>query len=606
MTKRIPTARNPAWFFRLTGAAGADKAAGTMKEGTPDLVRRLFRENFRQHLPTYLFAIFCMALAAASTAAIAWMMRDIINDIFVSRNSGVILGFAIAIVAISAARGASTYFYTVALAKIGNSVTASLQQRLIRKLLSMRVEFFSNKHSSQFVTRISQNAKAAQAVIITLSTTLGRDLMTVLALIAVMIVQDPLLSLIAFSVSPPALLGISRIVRRLRNLSSEEYGAMANVIAATQEALGGLKVVKSFTLEDEMATRVRKAVVGLEARANKVIRIQASTSPLMETLGGVSIGLVILYAGWQTLTVGKTPGEFMAFVAAFLLAYEPAKRLARLHINLQRPLKGVAMLYELLDQDAVESPDEPEADALAVKGAIAFENVRFGYRKTPVLEGVTLAVAPGSMVALTGESGVGKSTIFSLLLRFYEPWSGTITIDGRDIRDIPLKQLRRNIAFVSQDSVLFSGTVAQNIRLGSPGASDAQVRAAADAAHATEFIEKLPLGFDSEIAENGGNLSGGQRQRISIARALLKNAPILLLDEATSALDDKSDRIVRSAIENLTKDRTTLIIAHRLSTIMGAQYRYELRNGVIETCADEAEGQGGSLTGTDTMETLDR
>lgn len=577
------------WFSRLPGLVAAPWRETGKGDGTVALVRRLFRENFRQHVPTYLFALLCMALAAASTAGTAWMMRDIINDIFVSRNSGVILGFALAIVAISAVRGASTYFYTVALARIGNSVTAGLQQQMIRKLLSMRIEFFSNKHTSQFVTRISQNAQAAQTVVVTLSTTLGRDLMTVIALVAVMIAQDPLLSLIAFSVSPPALLGISRIVRQLRNLSSEEYGAMAGVIAATQEALSGLKVVKSFTLEDEMEARVRKAVTGLEARANKAVRIQASTSPLMETLGGISIGLMILYAGWQTLTIGKTPGEFMAFVAAFLLAYEPAKRLARLHINLQRPLKGVAMLYELLDQGAVEDPGPPAADAPLLKGAISFRNVRFGYRKKRVLDDVTLEIEPGSMVALIGESGVGKSTIFSLLLRFYKPWSGTITIDGRPIDGIPLKELRRNIAFVSQDSVLFSGTVAQNIRLGRPGASDEAVRAAADAAYATGFIEALPKGFDSEIAENGGNLSGGQRQRIAIARALLKDAPILLLDEATSALDDKSDQIVRNAIENLTKGRTTLIIAHRLSTITGAQYRYELKDGVIVACGEEAE-----------------
>lgn len=544
--------------------------------------RRLFRENFSNHLPAYLFAIIFMLLAAASTAATAWLMRDIINDIFVSQDISLIGSFAAIIIAISATRGVSTYLYTVALSRIGNAVTASIQQQIIGKLMSMRLDYLSKNHTGQFVARISQNARAAQTVVVTVSTTLGRDLMTVIFLVGVMFVQDPVMSLIAFSVAPPALIGISRIVRKLKNISSEEYGAMGAVVATTQEALLGIKVVKSFGLEKEMEHRVKNAVEQLEARANTVIKIQASTSPLMETLGGISVGLIVLYAGWQTSVMGKSPGEFMAFVAAFLLAYEPAKRLARLHINLQRPLKGVNMLYDLLDAKQIEryGLEKKHSGNLQLKGHVEFHDVRFGYKKSnPILNELSFEALPGTTTAIIGESGAGKTTIFALLQRFYHPWSGEIRIDGKSIREISLRDLRQAISYVGQDTFLFSGTVAQNIRLGRAEATDEEVIAAADAAYATHFIDELPNGFHTLISENGSNFSGGQRQRISIARALLKNAPILLLDEATSALDNKAEAIVRHATRNLMNGRTTLLIAHRSSSYSHADAIYEVSEG---------------------------
>jgi ATP-binding cassette subfamily B protein len=546
------------------------------------LVRRLFSETYRDHVGVFFFAVACMAIASASTAASAWLMRDVVNDIFVSQRSEMILVLSSAIVAISVARGFATYGQTVLLGRIGNAVTATYQRRIIDKLLTLDLEFFSGHHSSRLITRIAKNAQSASKVIMMVSTSLGRDLLTVCALGGVMAMQDPTMFLIAISVAPAAVIGVSRIVRQIKSLAAAELQSFAAVLATTQETIQGMRIVKAFTLERTMRERVNDALTGAERRANRINTVQASASPLMESLGGISIGLVVLYAGWQTTMAGKTPGEFMAFIAAFLLAYEPFKRLARLNIGLQRSLKGVRIMYDLLDTPPGEQDAEDAVALDRAAGHVALKNVDFGYsKKVPVLHDVSIAAAPGEVIALVGPSGAGKSTIVSLIQRFYDPWSGRVEIDGKDIRRLKRQSLRRNMSFVSQDTFLFSGTVYENIALGRPGASELEVEAAADAALAKEFIEALPQGFHSDVGENGVTLSGGQRQRIAIARAILRNAPILLLDEATSALDTESERQVRKAIERLMFGRTTIVIAHRLSTIIAADRTYVIDRGRV-------------------------
>jgi ATP-binding cassette subfamily B protein len=399
----------------------------------------------------------------------------------------------------------------------------------------------------------------------------GRDFLTLFALLWVMIIQAPLLSSVAFIVAPIAILGVTRLIKRVRHIATAEFALGTQLIQTIQETVRGAVVVKAFNLSPYMRGRMNEAVSALEQRANKMIRLQARTGPLMEALGGIAIGMVTLYSGWATIVGGQTPGDFMAFITAFLLAYEPAKRLARLHVNLEGQMVGVRAFFGILDQRM--SPTEAEdAPPLAFSsGAIEFKEVTFGYRpRTPVLNALSFRITTDSTVALVGPSGGGKTTILNLIPRLYDIQSGSVLIDGQDIRSVSSESVRRHIALVNQDTFLFAGSVRENIRIGRLDASDADVEAAARDAYAHDFIAALQKGYDTYVGENGVQLSGGQRQRIAIARAFLKQAPIILLDEATSALDSESERQVQLALDRLMEGRTIIVIAHRLSTILNA------------------------------------
>jgi subfamily B ATP-binding cassette protein MsbA len=338
-----------------------------------------------------------------------------------------------------------------------------------------------------------------------------------------------------------------------------------------QETLQGLRTVKAFTLEDSLRARFDDNVAQVEHEANKWARVANRASPLMETLGGIAIAAAIVYGGYRVIQLGSTPGEFFSFLAAFLLANEPAKRLARLNLDLSSHLVGVRVLFEIIDSPPTEPADDDKPPLKVSEARVEFRDVGFAYRAgEPVLRGMSFVADPGKVTALVGASGGGKSTVLNLLLRLYEAGSGTITIDGQDIATVSRGSLRRQTAYVGQDVFLFRGTIRENIGYGRPGASEAEIVAAARASHAHEFIANFPQGYDTPVGEHGLQLSGGQRQRVAIARALIKNAPIILLDEATAALDSESEQHVQDAIAVLCKGRTTLVIAHRLSTIVHA------------------------------------
>jgi ATP-binding cassette subfamily B protein len=305
------------------------------------------------------------------------------------------------------------------------------------------------------------------------------------------------------------------------------------------------------------------------------------STPLMESLGGIAIGLVLLYSGYRVVVLDAPPGEFFSFMTAFLLAYEPGKRIARLNVDLTNSLVGVRMLFDILDLP--DSREGKEGAPLNIgKGRIEFDNVRFSYRvNTPVLRGVSFVSEPGEVTALVGPSGGGKTTIFNLLLRFYDVDRGRILIEGQDITGSSRESLRRQIAYVGQDVFLFRGSIRENIAFGRPDATEEEIVAAAKAAHAHDFIMRFPAGYDTAVGEHGLQLSGGQRQRVSVARALIRNAPIILLDEPTASLDGETERHVQAAIDRLAEGRTTLVIAHRLYTIMNAQNIYVIEDGQV-------------------------
>lgn len=535
------------------------------------LVHRLLSENFKTYARRYALAFVFMGLVAAATALSAWIMRDVVNQIFVDRDFSKVWLISGAVMGIFIVKGLATYGQSVILATIGNAVVAEHQRRLYSHFLSQGADFYHDFPSSELITRISHNAQAARNVLNMLVTSFGRDLFSLIGLVLVMLIQDPIMSMMALFVAPPAIFAVSRLVKRVKKIAKAEFLSLTQITQAMQESALGYRIIRTFGLEEVMSGRMNEAIGGVELRANKIAKLSARTSPLMETLGGIAIALVILYSGWRTIIGGQSPGEFISFLTALLLAYEPAKRLSRLQVGLEQGLVGVRLMFEVLDRPSKLS-EKPDAPALSVtQGTIELKGTHFSYvSEDALIKDLTLTAQGGKRTALVGPSGGGKSTILSLVQRFYDVSDGAIEIDGQDIRTLSLASLSEHIALVTQDTVLFTGTIAENIGFGRMGASREEIEQAAKDAFAHDFILSLPDGYDTQVGENGAALSGGQKQRLAIARAILKNAEIVLLDEATSALDSESEAKVQAAFDRLSEGRTTLVIAHRLSTIRNA------------------------------------
>jgi ATP-binding cassette, subfamily B, bacterial MsbA len=560
------------------------------------LVRRLLVDEALAYWPRYAVAFLLMGVAAAGMALSAYFLGTMTNEAYVGRNFRGIVVIGLVAIVIFAVKGLATYGATVMLSKIGNRIVANNQRRMFDKLLRQNMDFFADRHSSEFIARLTTGANAVSQVINLLITAIGRDLMSVVGLTIVMVTQDPTMSLFGLVVAPPAFLVLRKLVRRVRGIARTQFTGGTRIIETMQEALQGLRMVKAFSLEDEMRRRLAVSVEDVEQDSNKIARVGARASPLMETLGGLAIALATIYGGYRVIEAGATPGQFVSFLAAFLLAYEPAKRLARLNIDLNNNLVGVRVLYEVIDSPLGESSDSDRPPLKLTTARLEFADVCFSYRpETPVLRGMSFVAQPGKLTALVGPSGGGKSTALDLILRFYAVDSGAILIDGQDIASVSRDSLRRQIAYVGQVVQLFRGTIRENIGLGRVDASEAEIVAAAKAAHAHDFILGFPAGYETPVGEHGMQLSGGQRQRIAIARALIKNAPIILLDEATAALDSESERHVQEALAELRRGRTTLVIAHRLSTITHSDNILVVEAGLVVESGrhDELLRKGG-------------
>jgi ATP-binding cassette subfamily B protein len=581
--------------------AGAQAAPGPGAGGKPAkpqipadeqwrILQRLFFENGLRHWKGYTVALLFMGVVAAMTGLSAWLMQDVINEIFIARRAEMIWVIAGAVAAIFIVKGVASYVQTVILSRIGNQIVAEIQMRLFDHVQRQRIDFYDRMTTGQLSMRFSQNARAAREALNLVVTSMGRDLFSLVALCIVMIVQDPMLAGIALLVGPPIAYGEWLLVRKVKSVVKAELLSIAKIITTIQQSAQGAKVVKAFGLEPVMRADMDDAVQDVRERADRIAQVGAATNPLMETFGGLAIAAVIVYGGWRVVYAGGDPGAFFSFITALLMAYDPAKRLARLNIQLQAALVGVSMLYKLLDQDP-KIEEAEEARPLRVEGGeVRLETVRFRYReKAPALRGISLTAPAGKVTALVGPSGAGKSTIFALIERFYDPIEGRVLIDGQDLRGVTFESLRENIAYVSQDAFLFEGDIATNIRMGRREAGDAEVEEAARAANAHGFISALPDGYATELGENGAQLSGGERQRIAIARAMLRRAPILLLDEPTSALDAESEAVVAEALERLMEGRTTIVIAHRLTTVRHADVIHVIEDGRVAESGSHAE-----------------
>ncbi|MEP9386266.1 ABC transporter ATP-binding protein [Mesorhizobium sp. KR9-304] len=546
------------------------------------LVGRLLRESFRMHAGLYGIAIIAMMVMAAMTAGSAWIMRDIANEFAGPKSIENIYFIAGAVAAIFIIKGAATYIQALYLSRAGNSIIADRQRKIYDRLLEHGIEFYHSYSSADLITRMTQSAQKARSVVDILVTTFIRDLFSVVGLVLVMAIQQPVLSLVAFIFGPIAILAVNKLLKKTRRIAEKEMASISTIMRVMQETVFGARIVKSFNLEGMMRNRMYKAVADVENRANSIAALEAVTNPIMETLAGLAIAGVILISGYLIVEEGHTPGSVMAFITAMLLAYEPAKRLARARVSLEKGMVGVRLMYEIADRP-LKLEEAPDAKPLSEgPGEIRFEDVSFSYRDgEAVLSDLDMVFPAGQMTALVGASGGGKSTVLNLIMRLYDPDKGRVLFDGEDIKYATLHSLREKFAYVSQDTFLFEGTVMDNIRMGRQEATDEAVVAAAKAANAHAFIKAMPEGYATHIGENGVLLSGGQRQRISIARAMLRNSQILLLDEATSALDAESESLFRDALENLQQGRTMIVIAHRLSTVHRANNIIVLEAGRI-------------------------
>jgi subfamily B ATP-binding cassette protein MsbA len=551
----------------------------------PGLYRRLLRDGVLPHLGLFLSASLCMVVVAASTAALAWLMDPVVNRVFVERRADLLWPVGLAVFATFALKGAGAYGQTVLMTRLGQNVLTDFQNRLFRHLLQMDLGFFAANRTGTLISRLTTDIAAMRLAVSTALTGLGREVLSVILLVAVMFYQDWLLASIAFIAFPATVIPIAQLGRRLRKVTANTQAQTGAFMTIVQQSLSSIRLVKAYRMEALETMRAEALTTRIRDLTIKAERVKALASPLMETLGGVAVTIVIVYGGWRVINGDTTAGAFFSFITALLSAYRPMKALANANAHVNEGLAGAQRLFAVLDTKSALC-DKPGALPLNVaRGEVRLENVTFSYdADVPALRGLTLTIPAGKTTALVGASGAGKSTVLSLIPRFYDVSSGAIFIDGVNIAAVTLASLRDAIALVSQDIMLFDDTIGANIRYGKPGASDAEVDAAARAAGAHEFISLLPEGYDTMVGERGQTLSGGQRQRVAIARALLKNAPILLLDEATSALDSATERHVQDALERLKAGRTTLVIAHRLSTVAGADQICVLDQGrVVET-----------------------
>lgn len=553
-------------------------------QGTVQLIKRVFSENFRTYIPKYLLAFVFMGLIAATTAASAWIMRDVVNEVFVNKDPFMVYAIGVFVLVIYTVKGVATYGQIVVLSRVGNQITKDLNGRMFDVLLRQDQAYYDKHSLAEIGVQVGQGVGAVRTTLDLIVTSLGRDVLTLIGLTFVMIYQNPLLSVFALITMPPAVIGVTFLIRRVKEYVKRQVVSNAKVSAVTQEAVLGNRIVRAFGMQKVMRDKMEVGLLEIQKQSNKIASLTARTSPLMDTLGGCAIALVIFYGGYAVIELGQDPGALFSFITALLLAYDPARRLARLNINLGKQMVGLRILYALVDRKPELRDAENARDLEIENGEIVFSDVAFSYGENAALRGTSFKAEAGKMTALVGASGAGKSTVFALVERFYDPQSGEILIDGQPIRDVTQVSLRNKIAYVSQDSFLFDLSIRENIAIGRPDATQEQIEAAAIGANAHDFISALPEGYKTRAGQGGSNLSGGQKQRIAIARAMLIDAPILLLDEATSALDAESENKIQAALEKLMQGRTTLVIAHRLSTVRHAHQIHVMGDGkVIES-----------------------
>jgi len=545
-----------------------------------DIFKRLLKLT-KPHIPRFAVAMVCMLIVGALTSALAFLVKPALDDIFLKRNAEMLLWIPLAVILIYAVKGSCSYFQTILMNFIGQRIVADLRYRLYEQIQMQSLRFFAKHHTGELMSRITNDVNSIQHAVSEAVTSLLKDTFTLIFLVFVIFYRDWQLAIIAMFVFPLAIYPIAKFGEKMRRNATKTQVTMAGLTTLLQETISGTRIVKAFCMEAYENMRFARENEKLMRLALKSVSINAISSPFMEFLGGIGIAAIIFYGGYQVIHGSSTPGTFFSFLTALIMLYEPVKRLTNVNNTIQKGIAGAQRVFHILDlvPDILDRAHAVDLPRIVEK--IEIRNVSFSYNATPVLRNINLTIRAGEVIAFVGMSGGGKTTLVNLIPRFYDVSDGQILVDGHDIRDVTLLSLRRQIGIVTQQTILFNDTVRNNISYGSRECSEKEIIEAARAANAHEFIQNLPEQYDTVIGEQGTRLSGGERQRISIARALLKNAPILILDEATSSLDTEAEMEVQDALERLMKGRTTLVIAHRLSTIRTADRIVVLVRGEI-------------------------
>jgi subfamily B ATP-binding cassette protein MsbA len=535
----------------------------------------------KQYYMRFLFAAICMVVAGGLQSALPLIAKPAIDEIFMSKNIDALKWIPLAIIAIFLFKGLANYGQTILMSSIGLRIVTDLRNKLYEQIQKQSLSFFAEHPTGLLMSRITNDVQAVQTASSEAITALVKDTFMLIALVGVIFYMDWKLALIAMVVFPLTIYPISRFGKKMRKVTTSSQITMGTLNSLLQETISGTRIVKAFCMEKYESERFAAENERLFKYSMKAVSVNAISSPLMDFLGGLGIAAVITYGGYNVVQGHSTPGTFFSFIAALLMLYEPIKRLTNVNNTINQGVAGAERIFSVIDRTP-DIEDRPGAVALPkISRGIDIENVTFCYETTPVLKNINLSIKAGEVIAFVGMSGGGKTSLVNLIPRFYDVTEGRILIDGHDIRDVSLQSLRGQIAIVTQQTILFNDTVRNNIAYGDIRKTDEDIYNAARAANAHDFILRLPNGYDSNIGELGTKLSGGEKQRISIARALLKDAPILILDEATSSLDTEAEIEVQEALDNLMRGRTTLVIAHRLSTIRNADRIIALVNGEI-------------------------
>ena len=547
-----------------------------------DLIKRIFRTQVKRYIPELSLTFIFIILTSLTTAATAWLLDPAIKEIFENKNLKMLYFIPLAIVLTFIIKAFSIYGTRIITIKVGIKIIKNIQTLMAKKFLLSDISHITKKHSGRYLSNFTSDTGVLFGVLTGVVVTLFKETFTLIALLGLMFYHDWQLSLLAIIMIPVAAFSSRNLGKKMGKKVNVSLEASDKFMKFLSEMIKGSWLIKIYQKEEEELKRISMVIDERFKAIRKVEQTRLGAGPIMEIISATAIAIVVFFAGYRSMQGAITLGEFVSFLAALMLAYQPVRALAGINIGIQEGIAAAKRIYEIIDQKNEIYHDENAPSLKLNNASIEFKNISFTYPDgTHALKNLSAKIEGGTKVGLVGISGSGKTTFLNLIPRFFHLKNGSIFIDNQNINDINLNSLRKEISLVSQDVILFDDTIKANILYGNAFASNEEIIEACKFAAAQDFVEKLPNKYETIIGENGIKLSGGQKQRLSIARAILKNSSIILLDEATSSLDSESESVIQKAIENLTKNKTTIIIAHRLSTVMNCDKILVFENGQI-------------------------